>query len=97
MGVLHADDIDVLVGEEQELANLVNRLDKTSFRYGMEISAEKTKLMTNSKKPIEKKITVCGRELETVNQLKYLGVILSEDGSKTEVLEWRIQQQHWQH
>ena len=41
-----ADDIDGLAGEEEELANLVERLDKASTAYGMEISAEKTKLMT---------------------------------------------------
>ena len=41
-----ADDIDGLAGEEEELANLVERLDKASKAIGMEISAEKTKLMT---------------------------------------------------
>ena len=41
-----ADDIDGLAGEEEELANLVQRLDKACTAYGMEISAEKTKLMT---------------------------------------------------
>ena len=35
------DDIDGLAGEEEELVNLVNRLDETPARYGMEISAEK--------------------------------------------------------
>ena len=43
-----ADNIDGLAGEEEELANLVERLDKASTAYGMEISAEKTKLMTNN-------------------------------------------------
>ena len=43
-----ADDIDGLAGEEEELANLVERLDKASTAYGMEISAKKTKLMTTS-------------------------------------------------
>ena len=43
-----ANDIDGLAGEEEELANLVERLDKASTAYGMEISAEKTKLMTNN-------------------------------------------------
>ena len=42
-----ADDIDGLAGEE-ELANLVERLDTASTAYGMEISAEKTKLMTHN-------------------------------------------------
>ena len=41
------DDIDSLTGEEEELANLVERLDKASAAYGMEISAEKIKFMTN--------------------------------------------------
>ena len=35
-----------LAGEEEELANLVERLDKASTAYGMEISSEKTKFMT---------------------------------------------------
>ena len=43
-----ADDIDSLAGEEEELANLVEHLDKASTAYGMEISAEKTKLTTNN-------------------------------------------------
>ena len=34
-----ADDIDGLAGEEEELANLVEHLDKASTAYGMEISA----------------------------------------------------------
>ena len=43
-----ADDIDGLAGEDGELAKLLERLDKTSTAYGMEISAKKTKLMTNN-------------------------------------------------
>ena len=42
------DDIDGLAGEEEELANLVERLDKAFTAYGVEISAEKTKLMINN-------------------------------------------------
>ena len=43
-----ADDIDCLAGEEEELVKSVERLDKASTAYGMEISAEKTKLMPNN-------------------------------------------------
>ena len=35
-----ADDIDGLAGEEEELAKLVERLDKATTTYGVEISAE---------------------------------------------------------
>ena len=43
-----ADDIDGLAGEKEEVAKLVEHLDKASTAYGMEISAEKTKLMANN-------------------------------------------------
>ena len=46
--LLFADGIDGLAGEQEEMAKLVECLDKTSTAYGMEISAEKTKLMTNN-------------------------------------------------
>ena len=39
---------DGLAEEEEELENLVENLDKASTAYGMEISAEKTKLRTNT-------------------------------------------------
>ena len=37
-----------LAGEEEELAKLAKCLGKASTAYGMEISVEKTKLMTNT-------------------------------------------------
>ena len=43
------DDIDGLAAEEEALAKLVEHLGKTSAAYGMEVSAEKTKLMTNNR------------------------------------------------
>ena len=55
-----ADDIDGLAGEEEELANLVECLDKASTAYGWEISAEKTKLMTNNTSGINTEIKVNG-------------------------------------
>ena len=36
-----ANDIDGLAGEEEELEEIVEHLDKASTAYGMEISAEK--------------------------------------------------------
>ena len=43
-----ADGIDGLAGEEEKLAKFVERLDKASIAYGVEISADKTKLITNN-------------------------------------------------
>ena len=43
-----ANDIDAQAEEKQELEALAESLDKICTRYKMEISAEKTRLMTNS-------------------------------------------------
>ena len=51
-----ADNIDGLAGEEEELAKLVERLDKASTANGMEISVEKTKLITNNTSDINTEI-----------------------------------------
>ena len=77
-----ADDIDGVAGEEGELANLVEHLDKASTAYGMEISAEKTKLMTNNTCGINTEIKVNGQKLETVTSFKYLGSVIADEGSK---------------
>jgi len=81
-----ADDIDGLAGSEEEIISLVDHLDTTSQAYGMEISAEKTKVMTNNPQGIKKEIKVKGQKLETVNSFKYLGAIVTDEGSKPEVL-----------
>ena len=78
-----ADDIDGIAGEEEELANLVKRLDKASTAYGTEISAEKTKLMTNNTSGINTEIKVNGQTLETVTSFKYLGSVITDEGSLT--------------
>ena len=81
-----ADDIDGLAGEEEELANLVERLDKVSTAYGMEISGEKTKLMTNNTSGISTEIKVNGQKLDAVTTFKYLGSVITDEGSKPEIL-----------
>ena len=81
-----ADDIDGLAGEEEELAKLVEHFDKASTAYGMEISAEKTKMMTNNTSGIKTEIKVNGQTLETVTSLKYLGSVITDEGSKPEIL-----------
>ena len=52
----------------------------------MEISAEKTKLMTNKANGIQREIMVKGQKLGTVTIFKYLGAVVSDDDSKREIL-----------
>ena len=52
----------------------------------MEISAEKTKLMTNNTSGINTtEIKVNGQKLETVTSFKYLGSVITNEGSKPEI------------
>ena len=81
-----ADDIDGLAGEEEEVTKLVERLDKASTAYGMEISAEKTKLMTNNTSGINTEIKVNGQKLDTFTSSRYLGLVITDEGSKPEIL-----------
>ena len=68
-----ADDINNLSGEAEELAKLVKRFDKASTASGMDIGAEKTRLMTDNISGINKELKVNGEKLETVTSFKYLG------------------------
>ena len=52
----------------------------------MEISAEKTKLMTNNTSGINTEIKVNRQELETVTSFKCQGSVASDKGSKPEIL-----------
>ena len=73
--------------QEKELASLVDRLDKTSAVFAMEIiSAEKTKLMTNNANGISIDIRINGEKLDEVDSFKYLGAVVTDQGSKPEVL-----------
>ena len=74
-----ADDIDALAEEEQGLEALVESLDETCTKYKLEISAEKTKLMTNSANGIQREIKAKGQKLGTVTNFKYLGAVVSDE------------------
>ena len=77
-----ADDIDGLAGEEEELAKLLECLDKASTAYGLEISAEKTKLMKNNTSGINTEIKVNKPKLEAVTSFKCLGSLKTDEGSR---------------
>ena len=87
-----ADDIVVNAEEEEEDAGvLIDRLDRTTTRYKMEIGPEKTKVMTNNLNGFQRVIKIKGQRLEEVENFKYLGAIISNEGSKPEIL-FRIAQ-----
>ena len=74
-----ADDIDGLAGSQAELKELIKRLDVSCTKYGMEISAEKTKVMTNSHvKNVNSEFKVKDSVLQIVYQFIYRGALVTE-------------------
>ena len=78
-----ADDIVV---NAEEAGVLIDRLDRTTTRYKIEIGPDKTKVMTNNPNGFQKEIKIKGQRLEEVENSKYLGAIISNEGSKPEIL-----------
>ena len=76
-----ADDIDFMGGSSSELQDLTNRLVDTARAYGMEVSTEKSKIMTNSTNNISEYNSMNGQKLKEVTSFKYLGAILCKDGT----------------
>ena len=65
---------------------VVDRLDTTTTRYKMEIGPDKTQVMTNNPNGFQREIKIKGQRLEEVENFKYLGAIISNEGSKPEIL-----------
>ena len=81
-----ADDIIVNAEEDEEAGVLIDRLDRTTTRYKMEIGPDKTKVMTNNPNGFQREIKIKGQRLEEVENFKYLGTIIFNEGSKPEIL-----------
>ena len=80
-----ADDIDGITGEDDELTKLVHNLNTAATKFGMKISAGKTKIMTNNG-TLQRDTPIEGHKLETVDHFNYLGAIICDEGSRREVL-----------
>ena len=64
----------------------MHNLDTAATKFGMEISAEKTKIMTNNG-TLQRDITIQGQKLEIVDHFKYLGAIICDEGSRRSALQ----------
>ena len=52
----------------------------------MDISAEKTNLVTNNTNGIDTDLKLNTKKLETVTGFKHLGSVITDEGSKPEIL-----------
>ena len=71
---------DALAGHEGTVS-----IGAEKSQHGMEIGAENT-LMTNNTSGINTEIKVNGQNLQTVKSIECLSSVITEEGSKTEIL-----------
>ena len=76
-----ADDIDDMGVSDGEHQDLTNRLVDRATAYRMEVSTEKSKIVTNSTNNIGAGINMNGQKLEDVTSIKYLGATLCNEGT----------------
>ena len=65
-----------LGGSNGELQDLTNRLIDRASAYGMEVSTEKSKIMTNSTNNTSSDLSMNCQKLEEVTSFNYPGAIL---------------------
>ena len=80
-----ADEIFGLAGSESELNSLISQLDFTSRASRLEINATKTQIMTNFEGKFISEIKINNKPLNFVDTFKYLGEIIDDKGSTTEI------------
>ena len=88
--VLFADDVMLLTERKEDMEANLRELKKAMSYWGMKIHWGKTKVMMVSRKGEECKVCVDGEEIEQVQNMKYLGAILSADGTCEEEIEQRV-------
>ena len=89
--VRFADDQGMVASTEQGLQKVMNRLNETAKRYDMKINVKKTKVVVVSREEGKAvNLTIDGHKVEQVKTFKYLGVIMTENGSCIEEVKARI-------
>jgi hypothetical protein len=73
----YADDIILLGNSVDELQDLVDRLDRISGKYSLQINIDKTKVMASDGATCN--ICIQGSHLEQVDTFPYLGSLITDD------------------
>jgi len=88
--VKYADELGLQAKEENVLQDMIDKLIEIGGCYGMEMNMEKTKLMRISRQTFPVKIMIEQKQLENVESFKYLGSILTNEGTCACEIKCRI-------
>ena len=78
----YADDTVLLAETKEDLQLIINEVNKVGKEYGMKMNANKTKTMviTRKENTPQIKLEIDGTEIKQVQNFKYLGQTISDDG-----------------
>ena len=85
----YADDIILIATSAEELQELLDRVNSACKEFNLTINVEKTKVMQCQKDGVLK-IEVDHRQLEVVEEFRYLGVLLTEDAKGDKEIKTRL-------
>jgi len=88
----YADDTVLLAESEQDLQELVTKINNESVKLGLKMNVKKTKTMIITKgtdRP-RMKIVIDGKVVEQVDNFAYLGQLVTEDGRTESEVRRRI-------
>ncbi|XP_024225188.1 uncharacterized protein LOC105681102 [Bombus impatiens] len=91
----YADNIVLMADREEELKEMLKRFEKFLKETELELSTEKVKSVVFEKKKEQeetRKWKWGERELEEVDEIRYLGYILLKNGSDEKVWGWNMEE-----
>jgi hypothetical protein len=84
----YADDIVLISTSEQELQDLVNRLERVSSKFDLMINVDKTKVMATDGTICN--ICIDNLKVEQVHTFPYLGALTTDDAECTKEIRARL-------
>lgn len=84
------DDVVLLAGNERQLQVNLDIWKKTMEEEGMNINADKTKILVIGEQNIDTEIKVDNVKIEQVKEYKYLGILLDETGKQEAEINERV-------
>lgn len=88
----YADDTVVTTDSIEDLQNLLQRINDSCKRYGLNMNLKKTKYMVITKQQnIDVNLTIDNTPIERVQHYKYLGTIINETAKQLQEIKARVE------
>ena len=79
--LMFADDMVMMAETEEALQHNVEAMNEALVRWDLKVNWKKSKVMRVARKREECQVRIRGEQLEQVDTMKYLGIMISDDGS----------------